>query len=80
MFANDVCSGSFPIRGGVRQGRVLSPRLFNPVLEMAMACWRASVEELGLDLRYGGPALLDFRFADDIDFWNQLPCHRRTVG
>ena len=28
---------------------------------MAMACWRASVDDLGL-----GPALLDFRFADDI--------------
>ena len=66
VFANDVCSRSFPIRGGVRQGCVLSPRLFNSVLEMAMACWRASVENLGLDLRDGGPALLDFRFADDI--------------
>ena len=66
VFANDVCSRSFPIRGGVRQGCVLSPRLFNSVLEMAMACWRASVEHLGLDLRDGGPALLDFRFADDI--------------
>ena len=66
MFANDVCSRSFPIRGGVRQGCVLSPRLFSSVLEMAMACWRASVEDLGLDLRAGGPALLDFRFADDI--------------
>ena len=64
--ANDVCGRSFPIRGGVRQGCVLSPRLFNSVFEMAMACWRASVEDLGLDLRDGGPALLDFRFADDI--------------
>ena len=33
---------------------------------MAMACWHASVEDLGLDLRHGGPALFDFRFADDI--------------
>ena len=33
---------------------------------MAMACWRASVEDLGLDLGDGGQALLDFRFADDI--------------
>ena len=56
VFANDVCSRSFPIRGGVRQGCVLSPRLFNSVLEMAMACWRASVEHLSLDLRDGGPA------------------------
>ena len=66
VFADDVCSRSFPIRGGVRQGCVLSPRLFNYVLEMAMACWRASVDDLGLDLGDGGPALLDFRFAYDI--------------
>ena len=44
--ANDVCSRSFPIRGGVRHGCVLSRRLLSPVLEMAMACWRASVEDL----------------------------------
>ena len=43
-----------------------SCRLFNSVLEMAMACWRASVDDLGLDLGDGGPALLDFRFAEDI--------------
>ena len=66
VFANDVCSRLFRIRGGVRQGCVLSHRLFNSVLEMAMACWRSSVENLGLDLCNGGPALLDIRFADDI--------------
>ena len=66
VFANDVCSRSFPIRGGVRQGCVLRPQLFNSVLEMAMACWRASVEDISLDLRDGGPAPLDFRFAEDI--------------
>ena len=62
----DVCSRSFPLRGGVRQGCVLSLRLFSSVLEMAIACWRASVENLGLHLRNGGPALLDFWFANDI--------------
>ena len=60
-FADDVCSRSFPIRGGVRQGCVLSPRLFNSVLEIAKACWCASVGDLGLDLGDGGPALLDLR-------------------
>lgn len=48
MCANDVCSRSFPIRGGVRHGCVLSRGLLSPVLEMAMACWRASVEDLNL--------------------------------
>ena len=48
---------------------------------MAMACWRASVDDLGLDLGDGGPALLDFRFADDIlIFGNKLPSRRYIVG
>ena len=53
---------------------------------MAMACWRASVEDLGLDLRRdGGPALLDVRFADDIKFLEtntrrKKTCRRHIVG
>lgn len=53
----------------MRQGCVLSRRLFSSVLEMAFAGWRASVEGFGLDLYAGGPALVDFMFADDILFY-----------
>ena len=47
---------------------------------MAMACWRASVEYLGLDLRRdGGPALLDVRCADDMKIWKQIPGEKKHV-
>ena len=55
----------FDIKRGVRQGRVLSPRLGRAVLSMAMGMWRHTVGRLGLDLGDGGPTLLDLRFADD---------------
>ena len=47
------------MKRGVRQGSVLSPRLFCPVLEMAMGVSRGTVGRLGLDLGGGGPTLLD---------------------
>ena len=47
------CSRSFAIHGGVRQGCVLSPRLFCSALEMSMANWPDEMEQLGLDLRDG---------------------------
>ena len=56
----------FDIKRGVRQGCVLTPRLFCAVLEMAMGMWRRTVGGLGLDLGDGGPTLLNLRFADDI--------------
>ena len=56
----------FPITGSVRQGCVLSPRLFCAVLEFAMRKWRNAVGQAGIDLMDGGPNLLDLRFADDI--------------
>ena len=61
-----VDSRDFGIRAGVRQGRVLSPRLFCAVLEFAMSSWRAKVETYGLNLHDGMKALLDLRFADDL--------------
>ena len=59
-------SDEFPITGGVRQGCVLSPRLFCAVLEFAMRKWRHAVGQAGIDLMDGGPNLFDLRFADDI--------------
>ena len=59
-------SREFPIKGGVRQGCVLSPRLFCAVLQVALANWRARVEHRGVDMNDGPPRLLDLRFADDL--------------
>ena len=49
---------------GWRATRVLSPRLFCSVLQLAMEDWRCDVSNNGLDLGDGG--LLDRRVADDI--------------
>ena len=57
---------NFPITSGVRQGCVLSPRLFSAVLQWAMKSWRRDASLKGFDLGDGQPALLDLRFADDI--------------
>ena len=59
-------SREFCIKAGVRQGCVLSPRLFCSVLQLAMEDWRRDVSNKGVDLGDGGPPLLDLRFADDI--------------
>ena len=42
-------SHPFDIRQGVRQGRVLSPRLFACVLQWVLRSWRASVKHYGLN-------------------------------
>lgn len=51
----------------MRQGRVLSPRLFSAV-QWAMQKWRSTVELAGacIDFGDGVRRLLDLRFADDI--------------
>ena len=61
-----VDSREFGIRAGVRQGCVLSPRLFCAVLEIALSSWRAKMGTQGLNLHDGMKALLDLRFADDL--------------
>ena len=59
-------SRDFDIFAGVRQGCVLSPRLFCCVLEWAMARWRKGVQSSGFDLGDGLRRLLDLRFADAV--------------
>ena len=51
---------------GVRQGCVLSPRLFCAALELAMSEWRAANPQGGIDLGGDMLRLLDLRFADDV--------------
>ena len=66
VFTDSGESREFDIRRGVRQGCVLSPRLFCSVLEWALSKWRMRVRTEGIDLEDGGEPLLDLRFADDI--------------
>ena len=66
MGCHSDVSREFCIKAGVRQGCVLSPRLFCSVLQLAMEKWPCDVSHNGLDLGNGGPPLLDLRFADDI--------------
>ena len=58
-------SRSFEILG-VRQGCVLSARLFTAVLQWAMSRWRRKVQGHGINLDDGGANLIDLRFADDL--------------
>ena len=57
------------ITGGVRQGCVLSPRLFCAVLKFAMRKWRLKVGDLGFDVSDGMPHRMNLRFADDMLFF-----------
>ena len=65
-------SRPFDIRQGVRQGCVLSPRLFACVLQRALRSWRARVEHYGLDFEDGMAPLLDLRFADESESESEL--------
>jgi hypothetical protein len=64
--AGGVESDRFDIFSGVRQGCVLSPRLFSSVLEFAMRKWRLKTQHFGFDLADGGSKLTDLRLADDL--------------
>ena len=84
-------SKEFPIRAGVRQGCVLSPRLFCAVLEWAMRNWKQAGQHDGIQLQRNAQALTDLRFADDIllfalslqqilSMLRSLVLHLRQVG
>ena len=72
-------SRKFNITGGVRQGCVLSPRLFCAVLQFAMRKWRMKVGDLGFDLSDGMPHLIDLRFADGILLFARSAMELRKV-
>ena len=59
---------SFPITRGVRQGDVLSPILFNAVLEHAMERWKQVLTDEGFVLSpdLAQPRLTNIRYADDL--------------
>ena len=47
-------------------GRVLNPRFLASLLQWALEQWRLNVRHSEIDFGDGLPALLDFRFADDL--------------
>ena len=57
---------TFGIFSSVRQGGVLSPRLFCAALELAMSEWRLANPHGGINFGDAMLRLLDLRFADDI--------------
>ena len=59
-------SRSFAMTAGVKQGCVLSPRLFSATLEWALRSWKNASQGAGIDLGDGLPNLMELRFADDI--------------
>ena len=59
-------SRTFDIFSGVRQGCVLSPRLFCAALEMAMSEWRFANPQGGIDLEDCMLRLPELRFADEV--------------
>ena len=64
--SESTCSNEFPISAGVRQGCVLSAKLFTSAMEWAMSSWKQKIQHLGIDLGDGGEHLTNLRFADDL--------------
>ena len=65
VLSNTDASHEFNICAGVREGCVLSPRLFCSVLQLATRRWRNQAQHLVLNLGDGTSHLLDLRFAYD---------------
>lgn len=66
VVSNIDTNDEFDACAGVRQGCVLSPRLFCSVLQLATGRWRNQIEHFGLNFGDGMSRSLDLRFADDI--------------
>ena len=67
-------SREFDIKAGVRQGCVLSSRLFSCVLlEVPLKKGREKLQDGGLDLGDGGIPLLDLRLLMTVCCWRHLP-------
>ena len=71
VVSNTGTNHEFDICAGVRQGCVLSPRLFCSVLQLAMDRWRNQVEHFCLNLEDGMSHLLDLRCSDDISLFRE---------
>ena len=59
---------SFGIDRGVRQGDILSPMLFNCILEKALTDWKTKIKSCGfyLEESFNQEPLTNIRFADDL--------------
>ena len=72
-------SRKFNIFHGLRQGGVLSPRLFCVVLPFAMRKCRLKVGDFGFDLSDGMLHLIDLRFANNILLFARSAIKLRTL-
>ena len=59
-------SREFDISRGVKQGDVLSPMLFNCILDAAMSKWKARIAHHGIFIRCATERLTNSRYADGI--------------
>ncbi len=77
--SNYTESSEFNINAGVRQGCILSPRLFSAALQFHMSAWRQQVNHVGINLEDGYQSLLDLRLADDVLLFATSSCDICTL-